>query len=70
MGMADTGAKLSRLTQTLARRWMDTRQQWDDAQAREFDVRYLQPLQTDLRLALTAMDQASRVLTQMYSECR
>ena len=50
-------------------RWLETLPYWDDARTKEFEQRFLAPLQLDLRNAVGAMDQMAVLLTKIYSEC-
>ncbi|MGA2581673.1 MAG: hypothetical protein ABSG31_00235 [Tepidisphaeraceae bacterium] len=69
MGMHEGRARLGKSMRQLMARWAATRMQWNDANAENFETQHLAPLEADLRLALTAMDQMSQILQQIKKDC-
>jgi hypothetical protein len=69
MGMHEGTGQLAKAMKILMERWMQTRGLWDDEVAVRFEKTFLEPLNSDLRSALTAMDQMSVVLQQIRRDC-
>jgi hypothetical protein len=69
MGVYEGRGALSKALKTLENRWMEARFNWDDAQTREFEQRFMIPLQLELRNAVGAMDTMATLLSRIHSEC-
>jgi hypothetical protein len=70
MGVHEGRGKLTKAMKELMFRWTETRSVWNDAMARQFEERYITPLQIDLKNAVSAMDHMSGLLQQIRHECR
>ena len=69
MGMHEARGTLAKSFKELMNRWMETRVQWDDAQSQQFEQTYLLNLESDLKVAASAMDQMSILITQAKRDC-
>jgi hypothetical protein len=69
MGVYEGRGTLSKAIKTLENRWMETRFNWDDTQTREFEARFIVPLQIEVRNAVSAMDNMATLLSRIHSEC-
>lgn len=69
MGVYEGGGQLSKALRQLLVQWEDTRMSWNDAQAREFEAKYLIPLQNDLRNACSAMAHMAAILEKIRRDC-
>ena len=69
MGVYEGRGTLGKALKQLENRWMEARMNWDDARTKEFENRFLVPLQSDLRNAVAAMDQMAVLLSRIHSEC-
>ena len=69
MGMHEARGTLAKSFKELTNRWRNTRAQWDDAQAEHFEQTYLLNLESDLKVAASAMDQMSILLNQVRRDC-
>jgi hypothetical protein len=69
MGVDDSRGLLSRAIKDLNSAWIETRASWDDAVAIEFEEVNLAPLQLDVKSAMSAIDQASKLLHQVRRDC-
>jgi hypothetical protein len=69
MGVYEGRGTLGKALKQLEHRWIDARTNWDDARTREFEDRFLVPLQADLRNTVAAMDQMAVLLSRIHSEC-
>jgi hypothetical protein len=69
MGVHEARGTLAKAYKELMLRWADVRANWDDAQARQFEETYLRNLESDLRVAGSAMDQVGQVLHQIRRDC-
>ena len=62
-------ARLTQAQKDLLAHWMQTRVSWDDAISRRFEETHIRPLESDVRSAVGAMEQAERVLQRMSRDC-
>jgi len=69
MGMHEARGTLAKSFKDLTNRWRETRAQWDDAQAEHFEQTYLLNLESDLKVAASAMEQMSVLLGQAKRDC-
>ena len=69
MGMQEARGTLSKAFKELTLRWNEARARWDDVQAEQFETTYLQNLESDLKVAASAMDQVSVLLHQVHRDC-
>ncbi len=69
MGVYEARGQLSKAVKDLLLRWNETKMDWDDATARQFEVSVLEPLQMDTKNALSAMDTAASLLSQVRRDC-
>jgi hypothetical protein len=69
MGMHEARGTLAKAMKDLMTRWADARSQWDDAQAEQFEETYLRNLESDLKVAGSAMDQLGILLHQVRRDC-
>lgn len=66
-----TGAqnRLVILTRELLSAWGETRQDWRDEKAVEFEKRFLDELNTSVNAAVTNIDSLERILKQIHADC-
>ena len=69
MGVAEGRSMLSRAIKDLTLRWLETKGQWKDSNAKEFEEKFLFTLEGDLKSAMGAMDELSRVLYSCKRDC-
>jgi len=69
MGMHEARGTLSKAFKELMLRWAECRAQWDDVQAEQFETTYLTNLESDLKVAGSAMEQMSALLHQVHRDC-
>jgi hypothetical protein len=67
--MYEGGGQLTKAMKSLIILWEETKTSWDDVKQRQFEERYIVPLQSDLRNALTAMGTMSALLARIRREC-
>jgi hypothetical protein len=69
MGVHEGMGHLAKAMKDLSLRWNETRSGWDDANSREFEKNFLEPIERDLRTAVSAMDSMSVLLHQIHRDC-
>jgi hypothetical protein len=69
MGMQESRGKLATSTKDLLSLWGNTKVQWNDANAQQFEEAVLRPLEMDVRSATQAMDQMASLLSAIRREC-
>ena len=70
MGLYEGRGNLNKGLKDLLIKWQQTREDWDDAVADEFEKIYLEPLQQALRSASSAMDQMAQVMSNVDRDCK
>ena len=69
MGVHEGMGHLAKAMKELTLRWNETKLNWDDANSREFEKKFLEPIERDLRVAIGSMDQMAVLLHQIYRDC-
>jgi len=66
--MSSGGTRLAHMQKTLRERWDETKADWNDKVAWEFEKNHLQPLDHETTLAVRAMEKISTVLNKLKQE--
>lgn len=69
MGVYEARGQLAKLMKELTDKWSDTKLDWDDVVSRNFENKFLVPMEVDLRNATGAMDHAAQLLSQIKRDC-
>jgi hypothetical protein len=69
MGVYEGRGQLGKSMKQLQSIWSRTHAEWDDANARDFEERFIVPLEKDLRYAVAAMDHMAMVLASARRDC-
>jgi len=69
MGAFEARGILAKAIHDLTLKWQDVKMNWNDPQAESLEKQYLQPLEMDLRMAVSAMDQLAILLSQAKRDC-
>jgi hypothetical protein len=69
MGVYEGRGQLAKGIKELNQKWGETKMAWTDSKAEEFEKRYIQQIEADLRQAVTAMEHMAGVLNQCRHEC-
>jgi hypothetical protein len=69
MGVYEGRGQLNKAVKELTNRWLDTRAVWEDSRTEEFEKNFLQPMESDLRNAVAAMDHMAVLLSQVRRDC-
>jgi hypothetical protein len=69
MGAFEARGNLAKAVHDLVIRWQDVKINWNDAQAEGIEKQYLQPLEIEVRSAVTAIDQLAILLSQAKRDC-
>ena len=66
-----TGAqnRLVMLTRELLTAWGETRQDWRDEKAIEFEKRFIEELNSGVNAAVTHVESLERILKQIHTDC-
>jgi hypothetical protein len=70
MGLYEGRGNLTKGHKDLMLRWQSARSNWNDVVAEQFEETYLQPLETSLRAAVSAMDHMAQVLSRVDRDCK
>ena len=69
MSVQNSRAAIAKAVQDLLVRWVQTRGEWDDSVAEQFEKQFLEPIQQDMKPAGTAMDTMGGLISQMRRDC-
>ena len=69
MSVYESRGQIAKAMKSLLQRWQETRGDWDDAVSRAFEKDFLEPLESDVKNAMGAMDQMNGLLHQVEKEC-
>ena len=70
MGVYESRGQLAKLMKELGDKWADTKADWDDVVSQNFEKKFLDPLESDLRNATGAMDHMALLLSQIRRDCQ
>lgn len=62
-------AKLNNATKDLLVKWEQTKAVWTDARAQAFEREFIEPLNPQVRAALSAMERLAGILAQAQRDC-
>ncbi len=69
MSIKSSRGMLMKAVRDLNASWDQTRMQWSDDKAREFEERYLRPLPEALNSASTIIEELDKVLAKIRHDC-
>ncbi len=69
MSLATSRARLQGALKELRAHWDQARTKWDDPMSREFEKRYLAPLEPMVRNTISALDKMDTILAQARRDC-
>jgi hypothetical protein len=69
MGVYEARASLTKAMKELMARWSDTKGSWDDVISRNFEKKFLETLEADLKTAMSGLDHMAQVLQQVHRDC-
>lgn len=64
MGLFEGRGNLGKATKELLQKWAETKSQWQDSAAEEFQARRIDPIQQDVKNAMSAMDHMATMIQQ------
>jgi len=69
MSAIDSRAKLVQATKKLMLDWYHVKELWRDENCREFEKRYVEPLEASIRTASLAMERMGAMLDKAEHDC-
>lgn len=69
MGVYEGRGQIGKAHKLLMAQWVEARMSWDDVMSRIFEEKYLRVLESDLKSAVSAMDQMAIVLAAIRRDC-
>jgi hypothetical protein len=69
MSTSVNGARLAALSKDLLGHWRQTREQWPDHKAREFEDRFISELESAVNSALSGIADLERIISKVRSDC-
>ena len=70
MGLYEGRGNLNKSLKDLVIKWQQTKQDWNDVVAQEFEKKYMDPMEQALKAAISAMDQMAQTMSKIDSECK
>ena len=49
--------------------WKNFREQWQDSKADEFDKKYMQQLEREMRMTLESLDEIDEIFNSLQKDC-
>lgn len=68
MGLYEGRGSINKSIKQLNLAWNETKLAWDDRRTREFEERYIVPLQAEVRTTVSAMDQLAGLIQRIRGE--
>lgn len=69
MSLSVSRNKLMKSMQVLNQRWDGVRRDWDDRVRREFEARYIEPVEGATRSTVSSIEHLQQVLARARSDC-
>jgi hypothetical protein len=69
MSLSTHASAILTATQELERKWVETREQWRDAKAREFEEKYLTELFATVERTALVLEEIDKLITQARRSC-
>jgi hypothetical protein len=69
MSTAANASTLAQAARELVRAWEQTKSQWRDVKAREFEETYIEPLPGEVERAVKVMAEIDLLLKKIRSDC-
>jgi hypothetical protein len=69
MGVYEGRGQLAKAMKEMLAKWAETKGDWDDSVSRNFEKRFLQSLEMDMRAATSAMDSMAQILAAVRRDC-
>jgi hypothetical protein len=69
MGLQESRGKIGRSIKDLMAQWASTQVHWNDGNSQKFEEKFLRPLEMDVRVATSAMDEMAALLMQIRRDC-
>lgn len=70
MSLNASKSRLAALTKDLAAKWRETREDWRDDRAREFEQRYMDDLLSSVTNSLNSIDHLEKILNRIRDDCQ
>ncbi len=70
MSVSDSRARLVLAAKQLSSDWQHTKESWRDQKCFEFEKTYMGPLETEVRVTLSAMEHLSSLLLHAQHDCQ
>ena len=69
MGVHEGRGQLGKIVKNLTQAWQETRAVWDDPISEKLNEEFIEPVETDLKNAMVAMDQMAVLISTIKREC-
>lgn len=70
MGIYEGRGQLGKSMKALLNQWSEARGSWNDSVSKNFEEKFLVPMEQDLKDALAAMDHMAVILQQVKRDCQ
>jgi len=70
MSVIDSRAKLIMASKKLMTEWHRAREEWRDENARQFEKKYMEPLELSIRAAALAMERMGNAIESAHHDCK
>jgi hypothetical protein len=67
--LASGAGRMQDAMKTVTRRWDDTKEVWNDVRRAEFEKKYIEPIEPQMRNTLDKLRRLAQVFNQACQEC-
>lgn len=69
MNLQSDKSILLKVSKDLAVSWSQTKDSWNDVKSQEFQRNYLEPLESNITMAISVIEKLDKLLTKVRKDC-
>ncbi|MCD6051750.1 MAG: hypothetical protein K0Q55_3159 [Verrucomicrobia bacterium] len=69
MNLQSDKAVLMKVSKDVATSWGQVKESWHDVKSEEFERNYLEPLQSNITMAVAVIEKLDKLLTKVRKDC-
>jgi hypothetical protein len=69
MNLQSDKSILLKVSKDLAVNWTQTKDSWNDVKSQEFQRNYLEPLESNITMAISVIEKLDKLLTKVRKDC-
>jgi hypothetical protein len=56
--------------QKLEQKWLSTKEQWNDSNSEDFEIRYIEPIKSRTKITIRTMEELARAISEAKRQVR